>query len=256
MRNLFLFLTLSTLSLSAGMLAGNPSPATVLISAGGQNQFLTPSLTTRTLGADTVYDFSASSAFQNVAFTITGTLNPDPWLDWTIEVLTLNQTGFTPISVSLSFGTIGGPYNTLTSSFSGTLKDIQGNGGGFTNFSHTPFINLTNQNSLIQGTDCAILGASSANQVHSCGVFGPVSAGVATNATPTLGFTLAGSLVYNDLVTYTGRLTLENQTEGGGPEVPEPTTIILSFGGLATLICIRRRDILARHLWRSKRPTN
>lgn len=249
MRKLLLSLSLAALSLTAGLLPGNPTPATVLITANGQNQFLAPSFTTRVLGQDTVYDFTASSAFQGVAFNIFGTLNPDPWLDWTIEVTSLNQVGFTPISVSLSFGTIGGPYNTLTSSFSGTLKDIQGNGGGFTSMSHTPFLNLTNQDSLIQGTDCAILGASTPNQVHSCGAFGPLSTTVSTNATPTLGFTLSGSLVYNDTVTYTGLLTLENQTEGGGGDnggggsaVPEPSTILLSAIGITALALTRRRN--------------
>lgn len=233
-----LFLLLASAALQAGPITGPPSPATFAITIDSSTAFVSAAFTPRTVGPETVYDFTAGRSFGGVAVNVTGTFNPDPWLEWQVEMLSLNET-FSTVGVAVSLGALGGPYSFVTSSLSGSLLDVNGDGGGATALSHVPVIDLLNQSALALGSDCVILGASAPNQVHSCGNFGPVTAPVVTGATPAIGFVFSTRIARNDLVTYTGLIDV-NQVAA---EIPEPASAVMfGAGGLLIALALASRS--------------
>lgn len=232
MKNLLLLfpvLLFSVMPVEAGLLAGPPSPAVFAITVDGFTVFATPTFATHTAGADTLYDFTAGASLAGVAVTITGTFNPDPWLDWQVELFNANSS-ISTIEVGVSLGAAGGPYNTMTSSLSGQLKDTNANGGGAINVSHVPIIGLLNQEPLRQGSDCVILNVSTPNATYGCGSYGPLSAAVATAVAPPIGFVFQARITPLDLITYQGRIEVIDST---APEIPEPGTwVLFATGGL------------------------
>jgi hypothetical protein len=228
---------LAAATVKAGPIVGTPSPAVVFFQTGTTVSFVTPTFVPLAGG---LLGFSASQAVGGVSFNLTGTYNPDPWMEWSLEMFSTNSAVLSNVRVGVSFGSQGGPYDTMTSAMSGTLRDVNGDGGGALNVTHFPTIGLTSQLGLGLGSDCSILGTHPANTVHSCGSYGPVTDGVSAGINPALGFVFDSSLVAADFITYSGRITLENADAAAVPE-PRASAMMILAAGVVLWLRSRRR---------------
>jgi hypothetical protein len=241
MRQHIFFLLIGVMACAVGKAdpigGGTPSPAVVFFQSGATVSFVTPTFSPLASG---ILGFSASQAVGGVSFNLTGTYNPDPWMVWSLEMFSTNSAVLTNVRVGVSFGSQGGPYDTLTSSMTGTLRDVNGDGGGALNVTHYPTIGLTSQFGLGLGSSCSILGTYPANTVHSCGSYGPVTDGVSSGINPALGFVFDSALVGGDFITYSGSITLGNADAGAVPEPSTNAMMLLAAGGVVAWRLRRR----------------
>lgn len=160
-------------------------------------------------------------------------LDVDPFIDYSFTVLNFTENALEFSLVFVSPYT-GGPFDTLTSEFSSTVTDADGNGGAgvlpsdASGFMAIPQIDGTNVLAAALGTGCTPEMTPGSTVV--CDPLASTSTSVATLADGFFGVTVGFFLSGGDSMTGQGRVELL------AVDVPEPASLILlGFGALTVL---------------------
>jgi hypothetical protein len=210
--------------LYAKPLNGTLGGATVILQIGTQLSTQLLSVTPRVEGNQLVYDFDNSfNLAGGTGIEITGTLNADPWISWTVNAVNFEQT---PVSflAEVDFAINGGPFSSITSSLGGSITDLDGDGAFAFGLANQTLLNLNHVAALDLGSSSTCeTGSGPPVTTFQCESFGPASAPLSASYAE-LGTQTAFTLSNRDTATFSGSATLET---------PEPSAAALMLVGLA-----------------------
>jgi hypothetical protein len=174
--------------------------------------------------------FLFNGGFSNAVFDFSfqGTSEADPFINWTIGVV---NNGQNPLSLQFTFGqpTVGGPYDRLVNSFSGSVTDRRLDGASVTGLQGSAFLDGLLVPGSVVGSDCiAAPGATGA-----CPALPAVQYGPASTSVPALNYGFLWSrldltLSPGDSATFTGSTVLDTAPA----VVPVPASLPLLIAGL------------------------
>lgn len=219
-----------TLCLAGSALAETIIGPTVNLSIDGANPLAVPLLLRALPGAPGVIAFESDPQFGDGSVRFSGLYKSDPFLE--LNVTFTDSAEPTPLIITM-FGLVsGGPYGMMFTNLGGTppvdrLVSVDGttldagidSGSGLV---FDPALQLTIPN-------CnSVVGCGPATTASINGVFNPVLMAIQ------IGFTGPGG---GNTVSFNGRLDIET----GDANIPEPASLSLLAGGLASLAWFRRR---------------
>lgn len=219
-----------TLFLAGSALAETIIGPTATLSIDGATPVAIPLLLRALPGTAGVIAFESDPQFGDGSVRISGQYRANPFLDLTVAVIDADDP--TTYNITMTGLVTGGPYGSMFTNFTGTppvdrLVSVDGatldagidSGSGF---AFDPALQLTIPN-------CnSIVGCGPATTASINGVFNPVLMAIQ------IGFTGPGG---GNQVGFNGRLDIET----GDANIPEPASLSLLAGGLASLAWFRRR---------------
>ena len=182
---------------------------------------------------------SISGGIATTAFILSGidaSTSPDPFEIYAFSATNLT-TGPETFSYSMSTAVLGGPYDTISNSFRGSMTDGAGDGVSLTGIVQKALLNTLNVPAVLLGPYTCTGGPSFVPTSYSCPVgpgFGPVSAMVTPSFYTSLGMDLTFTLSPMDAAAFSGVVDLTLS--------PEPTTAALIGLSLVCLAGFRARS--------------